>query len=333
MRYIRVSRRLLQTRIGTDIIKREYLKKEAVDLEQIRLREGCINCIVERQLNHYDKEISEKKKVMYMQGVFKILSEADLSESAPVITERIYKLQKEMFGREADFSKIKHTYNQMMLNKEDEVQRKIAASADPLKRAIQYAMTGNYIDFGALDGVEDEKLEELLERSEQNPVDAKEYANLKKDLEKASKLVYLTDNCGEIVLDKILIGQLMRQYPQIDITVIVRGKPALNDATLEDAEEAGLSKVVTVIGNGNGITGTWLPEISAEAREKIEEADLILSKGQGNFETLQGCGKNIYYMFLCKCKLFVERFQMEQFEGVLANELRCQDRSDQEKIG
>ena len=82
-----------------------------------------------------------------------------------------------------------------------------------------------------------------------------------------------------------------------------------------------------------GITGTWLPEISAEAREKIEEADLILSKGQGNFETLQGCGKNIYYMFLCKCKLFVERFQMEQFEGVLANELRCQDRSDQEKIG
>src|SRR5699024_10496758 len=120
LRYIRVSRRLLQTRIGTDIIKREYLKKEAVDLEQIRLREGCINCIVERQLNHYDKEISEKKKVMYMQGVFKILSEADLSESAPVITERIYKLQKEMFGREADFSKIKHTYNQMMLNKEDE---------------------------------------------------------------------------------------------------------------------------------------------------------------------------------------------------------------------
>ncbi len=238
-----------------------------------------------------------------------------------------------MFGREADFSKIKHTYNQMMLNKEDEVQREIAASADPLKRAIQYAMTGNYIDFGALDGVEDEKLEELLKRSTQNPVDAKEYANLKKDLAEASKLVYLTDNCGEIVLDKILIGQLMQQYPQIDITVIVRGKPALNDATLEDAEEAGLSEVVTVIGNGSGITGTWLPEISAEAREKIEEADLILSKGQGNFETLQGCGKNIYYMFLCKCKLFVERFQMEQFEGVLANELRCQDRSDQEKIG
>lgn len=313
--------------------ERKQQKKEVLRMEQARLHTGCINCILDRQLNNFDSDTPEEKRREYMQALLRILSEASAEESGPVIAERIHELQKEMFGREADFSKIKHTYNQMMLNKEDEVQRKIAASADPLKRAIQYAMTGNYIDFGALDGVEDEKLEELLKRSTQNPVDAKEYANLKKDLAEASKLVYLTDNCGEIVLDKILIGQLMQQYPQIDITVIVRGKPALNDATLEDAEEAGLSEVVTVIGNGSGITGTWLPEISAEAREKIEEADLILSKGQGNFETLQGCGKNIYYMFLCKCKLFVERFQMEQFEGVLANELRCQDRSDQEKIG
>lgn len=313
--------------------ERKQQKKEVLRMEQARLHTGCINCILDRQLNNFDSDTPEEKRREYMQALLRILSEASAEESGPVIAERIHELQKEMFGREADFSKIKHTYNQMMLNKEDEVQREIAASADPLKRAIQYAMTGNYIDFGALDGVEDEKLEELLERSEQNPVDAKEYANLKKDLAEASKLVYLTDNCGEIVLDKVLIGQLMRQYPQIDITVIVRGKPALNDATLGDAEEVGLSEIVTVIGNGNGITGTWLPEISAEAREKIEEADLILSKGQGNFETLQGCGKNIYYMFLCKCKLFVERFQMEQFEGVLANELRCQDRSDQEKIG
>ncbi len=313
--------------------ERKQQKKEVLRMEQARLHTGCINCILDRQLNNFDSDTPEEKRREYMQALLRILSEASAEESGPVIAERIHKLQKEMFGREADFSKIKHTYNQMMLNKEDEVQREIAASADPLKRAIQYAMTGNYIDFGALDGVEDEKLEELLKRSAQNLVDAKEYANLKKDLAEASKLVYLTDNCGEIVLDKILIGQLMQQYPQIDITVIVRGKPALNDATLEDAEEAGLSEVVTVIGNGSGITGTWLPEISAEAREKIEEADLILSKGQGNFETLQGCGKNIYYMFLCKCKLFVERFQMEQFEGVLANELRCQDRSDQEKIG
>ena len=138
-------------------------------------------------------------------------------------------------------------------------------------------------------------------------------------------MVYLTDNCGEIVLDKILIRQIMKEYPKVRVTVIVRGKPALNDATMEDARETGLSDITAVIGNGSGITGTWLPEISEEAREMIDAADLILSKGQGNFETLQGCGKNIYYMFLCKCRLFVERFQKKQFEGVLANELRCRE--------
>lgn len=294
-------------------------------MEKIRLHTGCINCMVERQLNHYDPDTPEEKKRKYMQGVLRILSEAEDYESAPVITERIYELQRQMFGQQVDYSEIKRTYNQMMGREEDKICRNVAEAGDPLKRAIQYAMTGNYIDFGAMSSVDNEKLEELLEKAEKNQIDEEEYSRLRKELEGASRLVYLTDNCGEIVLDKILIREIMELYPQIDITVIVRGKPALNDATMEDARETGLADMVKVIGNGSGITGTWLPEISREAMDALDEADLILSKGQGNFETLQGCGKNIYYMFLCKCKLFVERFQMKQFEGVLANELRCRE--------
>lgn len=294
-------------------------------MEQVRLHTGCIHCMVDRHLNHYDVDAPEAKKLAYMQGVLGIVSQAKTFESAPVITERIYELQRKMFGETVDFSKIKHTYNQMMKKEEEKIVQEIAKAKDPLKRAIQYAMTGNYIDFGAMSHVDNAKLEELLDRSQENHIDEKEYARLKEDLEKASKMVYLTDNCGEIVLDKILIGQIMKWYPKVEITVIVRGKPALNDATIEDAQEIGLSDLVKVIGNGSGITGTWLPQVSREAGEMIDTADLILSKGQGNFETLQGCKKNIYYMFLCKCKLFVERFQMKQFEGVLVNELRCQE--------
>ena len=260
-----------------------------------------------------------------MQGVLRILSEAKACESAPVITERIYELQRQMLGQQADYSEIKHTYNHMMEREEDKICREVREAGDPLKRAIQYAMTGNYIDFGAMSSVDHEKLKELLAKAQENPIDEEEYGRLRKDLEDASRLVYLTDNCGEIVLDKILIREIMELYPQIDITVIVRGKPALNDATMEDARETGLADMVKVIGNGSGITGTWLPEISKEAREILDEADLILSKGQGNFETMQGCGKNIYYMFLCKCKLFVERFRMKQFEGMLVNDLRCRE--------
>lgn len=294
-------------------------------MEQVRLHTGCIHCMVDRHLNHYDLDAPEEKKLAYMQEVLGILSKAKTFESAPVITERIYELQRKMFGETVDFSQIKHTYNQMMKKEEDKIVQEIAKAKDPLKRAIQYAMTGNYIDFGAMSHADNAKLEELLDKSEENQIDEKEYARLREDLEKASKMVYLTDNCGEIVLDKILIGQIMKRYPKIELTVIVRGKPALNDATIEDAQEIGLSDMVKVIGNGSGITGTWIPEISREAGEMIESADLILSKGQGNFETLQGCKKNIYYMFLCKCQLFVERFQMKQFEGVLVNELRCQE--------
>ena len=294
-------------------------------MEQVRLHTGCIHCMVDRHLNHYDVDAPEAKKLAYMQGVLGIVSQAKTFESAPVITERIYELQRKMFGETVDFSQIKHTYNQMMKKEEDKIVQEIAKAKDPLKRAIQYAMTGNYIDFGAMSHVDNAKLEELLDKSEENQIDEKEYARLREDLEKASKMVYLTDNCGEIVLDKILIGQIMKWYPKVEITVIVRGKPALNDATIEDAQEIGLSDLVKVIGNGSGITGTWLPQVSREAGEMIDTADLILSKGQGNFETLQGCKKNIYYMFLCKCQLFVERFQMKQFEGVLVNELRCQE--------
>lgn len=314
----------IQTSIGYN--ERNMQQEEGGgSVEQIRLHTGCINCIVERQLNHYDPDTPEEKKRTYMQGVLRILSEAKACESAPVITERIYELQRQMLGQQADYSEIKHTYNHMMEREEDKISREVREAGDPLKRAIQYAMTGNYIDFGAMSSVDHEKLKELLAKAQENPIDEEEYGRLRKDLEDASRLVYLTDNCGEIVLDKILIREIMELYPQIDITVIVRGKPALNDATMEDARETGLADMVKVIGNGSGITGTWLPEISKEAREILDEADLILSKGQGNFETMQGCGKNIYYMFLCKCKLFVERFRMKQFEGMLVNDLRCRE--------
>ena len=314
----------IQTSIGYN--ERNMQQEEGGgSVEQIRLHTGCINCIVERQLNHYDPDTPEEKKRTYMQGVLRILSEAKACESAPVITERIYELQRQMLGQQADYSEIKHTYNHMMEREEDKICREVREAGDPLKRAIQYAMTGNYIDFGAMSSVDHEKLKELLAKAQENPIDEEEYGRLRKDLEDASRLVYLTDNCGEIVLDKILIREIMELYPQIDITVIVRGKPALNDATMEDARETGLADMVKVIGNGSGITGTWLPEISKEAREILDEADLILSKGQGNFETMQGCGKNIYYMFLCKCKLFVEIFRMKQFEGMLVNDLRCRE--------
>ena len=115
---------------------------------------------------------------------------------------------------------------------------------------------------------------------------------------------------------------LKEKYPNLDITVIVRGYPVVNDATMEDAEEIGLTDLVRVIGNGSNVGGTWIPGITSEARDLLYDADLIIAKGQGNFETLNDCGLNIYYLFLCKCDLFQRRFHAENLQGMFLNERR-----------
>ena len=94
----------------------------------------------------------------------------------------------------------------------------------------------------------------------------------------------------------------------------------LNDATMEDALQVGIEACGKVIPNGTNIAGTYIPWISAEARQVMEEADMLISKGQGNFESLHGCGLNIYYLFLCKCQWFMERFGLPQYSGVFLNE-------------
>ena len=127
----------------------------------------------------------------------------------------------------------------------------------------------------------------------------------------ARSLLYITDNCGEIVMDKILIRLLREMYPDLEITVLVRGFDIQNDATREDAEDVGLTALVPVTGNGVKVPGTPLDGSLRVAPE---------TEGQGNFETLCGTGLNTFYMFLCKCDTFMDRFDMARFSGVLVNE-------------
>ena len=122
--------------------------------------------------------------------------------------------------------------------------------------------------------------------------------------------------------DKIFIKTILQEFPQISAEVIVKGNPVLNDATLEDALQIDLNSVVKVSHNSSGMAGTVLGDISDQALKKLDSADIIIAKGQANFETLRHCGKNIYYIFMCKCKLFADRFNLPKFSGMLLNDLR-----------
>lgn len=289
----------------------------------MKLNPFCMCCALnkqEKKIRHYP---DMEKKTEYMKKVMALIANTEEKDCAPSLSVDIQKLYSSFWDCPAeDFTEIKKEFNQLMLNMEGSIEDKIRKAKDPLEKALLYARIGNYIDFAALSSVDPSTVLTLLEEKSSESLDKEEYTNFLRDLSSAQKLVYLTDNCGEVVLDKLAVKILKQNYPDLDITVIVRGYPVVNDATMEDAEETGLADLVKVIGNGSNVGGTWIPGISQEARNLLYDADIIIAKGQGNFETMNDCGLNIYYLFLCKCDLFQRRFHAENLQGMFLNERR-----------
>lgn len=289
----------------------------------MRLNTFCLCCQINKQASMIDSFPDEKKKLAYMQNVLTRLTNLQEDDNSPSLYTEFQKHFTKIWGiAPKDYTELKKEFNQLMMDLEEELMLSIRESADPLERALIYSRIGNYIDFAALSHVKKEELLSLIEEGRQESLDKEEYRHFCEELSSASSLVYLTDNCGEIVLDKLVIRILKERFPKLDIQVIVRGFPAANDATIEDAKMCGLTEFVPVIGNGNDVGGTWLPHISKESLSLIKNADVIISKGQGNFETLHGCALNIYYLFLCKCEWFMRMFQAEKFQGMFVNENR-----------
>ena len=280
----------------------------------------CMHCLVKRQAENIKKYPDEEKKAEYLGKVLGIIANGAAEEPAPVLLSHIGRLHEAYFGKPFSFEELKKGYNAMLMEKEEEIRQKIGRAEDPLALALRFAQIGNFIDFGAMDSVDDAKLMEFLEQAETLPLSEDTYAKFTENLKTAKKLVYMTDNCGEVVLDKLLLETIAGIAPHVEKTIIVRGEPVLNDATMEDALQVGIEACGKVIPNGTNIAGTYIPWLSAEAKQAMEEADLLISKGQGNFESLHGCGLNIYYLFLCKCQWFMERFGLPQYSGVFINE-------------
>ena len=227
----------------------------------MRVSAACIRCMVERQEERVHSLKDESKKAEYLKAVLRVIGQSDVETSAPELVEDISKVYKEYFGEEQDFQEIKRMHNQKMLDIESQIWQQISSAEHPLERAILYARAGNYIDYGALSTVEESVLETLIQNVEHETLDETCYRDFCSDSERASKLVYVTDNCGEIVLDKQLIRFLKEQFPNLEITALVRGKQVLNDATIEDAQQIGLTELVPVMENGTGIAGTSMRAI------------------------------------------------------------------------
>lgn len=289
----------------------------------MRLNSMCIRCLVDKQEAGIAKFKDEEKNTAYMKEIAKIIGESDDEASSAYLVYLFNQVYRRYFGEVKDYSEIKKEYNSYVLAMEDEMYQEIGEAKDPLAQSIVYARIGNYIDFGAMQHVERAEFLELFQEKEKNLLDQSVYEDFLKDCQKGKNFLLLADNCGEIVLDKLFLRELKKRFPHLILSVMVRGEEVLNDVTIKDAEETGICTVAKVVSNGNGVGGTMVDMLSEEARQVLDQADVMLAKGQANFETLHGCGRNIYYSFLCKCDWFSGRFGVEKYTGMFLRERDC----------
>ena len=323
IRYLADEDKLEKVLENPQVIKTPVVRKPGIKRgkRKMKLYAACMMCLLSAQERKLREYRDEDKKARYIKELMRLTAESKDDACAPWLAARIGEVYEKYFGAPEDYGPIKESYNRLVMDMESEIEGKIRSAKDPLYTAMRYARIGNYIDFSAVSDVRPEEFLSLLDR-EKDSIDEEEYRHFIRELEGAERLVYLLDNCGEIVLDKLVIRILKEQYPQLKITAIVRGAQVINDATVEDAVFTGLTGEAEVIGNGDNAAGTILSRISPEASAAIEAADVILSKGQGNFEALHGCGLNIYYLFLCKCDWFMKKFQVDRYQGMFVNERR-----------
>ena len=268
----------------------------------------CVECRLRKDLDTARKLGDDQTATEFARAHLALFLEMGKEENSSYFGARIDELFHKFYHLEADrFKAEKDASNAFVLERLPMLREKAEKAQDPVYAALQLAVLGNYIDFSALRGeVDFSVLDGMLDKAMDLDLDKGVYLDFLKDLEAGKKLLYITDNAGEIGFDRVLAEQLQKRYPHLEITFCVRGKPVSNDATREDASAVGITW--PVIDNGCAIGGTCIEHISQEAKDAMDSADVILSKGMGNTESMYGCGYNIYYAFLIKCDRFIQYF-------------------------
>jgi uncharacterized protein with ATP-grasp and redox domains len=246
--------------------------------------------------------------------VLRLLAEADYAQPPPRIAQPIIEAVAAAAGREDPYLEIKAAHNAMAQAMLPPLRQRLRQAADPLRTAVKVALAGNIIDFGQSRAFD---LERTLEETLATEPALDEIDRLRRAMASASQLLYLADNAGEIVFD----GLLLEQMPQsLEITVAVRGGPALNDALLDDARAAGLPRRVRIIDSGLALSGSWIERSGPQLQRAFASADLIISKGQGNFETLLDQHERpLFFLFLVKCSVVAQRTGLAQGSAVVAH--------------
>jgi len=254
----------------------------------------CIPCFLKqtiRSLNAVEAVYHEDilRKVLHR------IADLDFCLSPPEMVFEVSNIIKEYTGKIDYFAGAKKKSNKYILDMYEELSGIISNSNDPFDTAMRLAIAGNIIDFGAKHDFTDKLIHAEIDKVLISKDINSDF--LKEAVKKAEKILYIGDNAGEIVFDKLFLKQL----PIEKITYVVRGEAVLNDVLMEDAETVGLTDMLPVITNGSALPGTVLKYCSEDFRDTFNNADLIISKGQGNYETMSGLNHNIIFLLMIKC--------------------------------
>ncbi len=262
----------------------------------------CLPCYLRQSLQV--ARISTDDPVLQlaaMQRVAELTSKMDMERTPPENSVAVYRAIAEITGCDDPYLEIKKKSNEQALALLPELRKKVQQSENSLLLALRLAIGGNIIDYGAMHSFDvDGAMENCLNAPfviDDSQVLMEQIAGL----DKGAKVLYLADNSGEIVYDSLLLEVLV-DYG-FDITVAVKSGPIINDALQEDARMCGLDSIATIIGNGTRCPGTPLASCSDELTSCFKQADLIISKGQGNFETLSEVDAMIYFLLTVKCSV------------------------------
>lgn len=257
----------------------------------------CILCQINGLKKRMDKfEISNEKRSTLVSQLMKDISSIDIENSySPEITRNILNSLKNESAIDDPYFKEKDKSNMEMLSRYDEFRERIQNSEDKFDIALRLAIAGNIIDFGPTDKFD---VSETIERVLNSDFEIDHSQQLRTEIDKAKTILFLGDNCGEIVLDKLFLETI--NHPNVYFAV--RNKPILNDVTTKEALQIGIDKVAKIISNGDDAPSTLLHRVSTEFLEIYKSADLIISKGMGNYEGLMNeTDSRIFFLLMIKC--------------------------------
>lgn len=289
----------------------------------------CIPCFIRQSLDALKQTTDDENIIKNaLRRVLKEASEFDYNLSPPEMGQIIHDIIRQESSNNDPYSDIKKRSNECALGLYFDIKSKVMLSEDSYMSAIRFSLAGNILDFALISAWDMGKIDDSFSKAMTHPIDIDVSEELRGEIKTANNILILGDNAGETVFDKIFIENLQTSA---EIYYAVKESPIINDATVQDAKDVGLDTVSTLISNGTNAPGTLLKQCSDEFLKAFNTADVIIAKGQANFETLNQEKNKIYFLTQIKCAVIAERYSYKVGDWIVTTtkELRKNEKKAQ----